>query len=136
MNTISLQESNLYRAIAELSYAIAKADQELDKKEEDVFMDIIDQELGKNDWVAEVRFEVIFNSLKPSTEEAYQHAMLLIEQNKSGLTREVVNKFKRILKGVAEVSGITEEEQDVIEKFDIDIEKLLLQAEKEKFQSK
>lgn len=133
---ISLQESNLYRAIAELSYAIARADHDLDKKEEDVFMEIIDKELGQNDWVAEVRFEVIFNSLKPSTDQAYQHAMLLIEQNKVGLNREVVNKFKRILKGVAEVSGITEEEQDVIERFDIDIEKILIQAEKEKYQSK
>ncbi len=125
MNQISLEDSNLYRAIAELAYAIAKADGTLDAKEQDAFKKIIEKELLVDDWVAGIRFDAIFTTLVPSVEESYKHAITLLRRNKENLTQALVIKFNNILRKVAEVSGISLEEQSIIERFNKDLNDMM-----------
>lgn len=126
MNKISLEDSNLYRAIAELAYAIAKADGTLEEKEQAAFKKIIEKELSKDDWVADIRFDAIFTTLVPSVEESYKHAITLMRRNKDSLTPELIVKFNNILTKVAEVSGVNAEEEKIIAQFNKDLNEMII----------
>jgi len=119
---ISFEESNLYRAIAELAYAVARSDGDLEEEERTVFVQKIAEHLGSSDWIAELRFDTIFMNIHPSVESAYKQAFSLIENNKKALTQVVVDKFKAIIKGVADVSGLTIEEEELYERFVQDLD--------------
>ena len=122
MPGISTAETNLYRAIAELGYTIAKADDVLEPEEAKAFYRIIQQELGEEArHIAESRFDILESHLSPSVDEAYNHAMYVIKRNKSALDEDMIEKFKNVIMEVAQVAGICKEEKAIIDKFQRDI---------------
>ncbi|MCS6820503.1 MAG: hypothetical protein NZ551_01395 [Microscillaceae bacterium] len=122
---LSHEQKNLYRAIAELAYAIAKADKTLEEAEIEAFENAVREELEVDEWLAEIHFKILRTSIKPDLESAYNHSMFLIKNNQKGLTPELVAKFQRILQKVANVAGVSNEEQAILDRFNQDIKKFL-----------
>jgi len=121
---LTLAEHNLYRAIAELSYIIAKADHKFMKEEVEIFKKTVKEELGQAGWLAESRFDIINDAIHPHIDQAYNHVMFTIKQNRHALSNEMVQKFINVITKVAEVADIVEEEQRIIDKFKEDIAKI------------
>ncbi len=124
--TISLEQNNLYRAIGELAYVVAKIDGIISPMERLVFQEAIKEELGKNSWFAKASFDALDNqNVKFTVEETYNRVMFNIRQNKSALNEEIIIRFISILEKVGGVSGITDIEIGVIEKFKDSVTKIL-----------
>jgi len=115
-----IEKLNLYRAIAELAYAMTMADGVFEAEEKEAFDEVIKEELGNENWVAELRFELV-SSKKTSIEDSYKTALNLIIRNKNSLTESLIQKFKNIIKRIAVVSGISPEEEILLRRFDKDI---------------
>jgi hypothetical protein len=116
--TILLEENNLYRAIGELAYFIARSDGVLRPIERLVFREAVKEDLGLNDWLAQDKFEALDNQGTPSTlEETYKRVIFSIRKNKNALTLNIIERFVKVLEKVAGVSGITQREIDLIEQF-------------------
>ena len=71
-----IEQIEIYRAIGELAYVMAKADDGLHIEEKKAFFDIIEQELKYDAWSAESRFELLDETLHPTLEHAYNEAIL------------------------------------------------------------
>ncbi len=121
---ITLAEHNLYRAIAELAYVVGKADKILHADEREAFKKAVEEELGEYGWLAESRFSVLQDEVVPEIDVAYNNVIFLIKQNKQALTLPFIQKFVNVIMRVAEVRGIVEEEQMIIDKFRADIGKI------------
>lgn len=121
---ITLAEHNLYRAIAELAYVIGKADKILHMDEREAFHKAVQEELGEYGWLAESRFSVLQDEVIPEIEMAYNNVIFLIKQNRQALTPKFIEKFVNVIMRVAEVRGIVEEEQIIIDRFRADIAKI------------
>lgn len=125
MKDLSLEIKNLYRAIGELAYVLAKSDNYLSRVEKIVFQEAIKEELGKESWLAKDRFDMLDNQqVKASLEQTYHRVMYIIRQNKNGLNEELIEKFIAVLEKVGGVSGITDEEIAFIERFREDVYKI------------
>lgn len=120
----SPEELNVSRAIAELAYAIAKADGVLDDQERQAFLQILTQEFELSETTARLRFEAIFQSANNSVEVAYQQAIFLLQRNKKALNADVISRCKAALLKVAEVSGVSQEEKRILERFNKDIQQI------------
>jgi hypothetical protein len=126
MEDLSLEVRNLYRAIGELAYVLAKSDNYLSRVERIVFQEAIKEELGKESWLAKDRFDMLDNQqVKSSLEQTYHRVLFIFRQNKYGLTEDLIEKFIAVLEKVGGVSGITDEEIAFIERFREDVQKIL-----------
>ncbi len=124
---ISLEERNLYRAVGELSFVIAKADNVLRESERQAFHQVILEEFGENSWIAEDRFHLIEKTPTSDAESTYNHVLFMIRQNKSRLTQELVEVFIRVITRVAEVANIHENQMNYINRFEDDLRKIFAQ---------
>ncbi len=116
--TVSLEENNLYRAIGELAYFIARSDGVLRPIERLVFREAVKEDLGLYDWLAQDKFDALDNQGVQSTlEETYKRVMFIIRKNKNALTLKIIERFVKVLEKVGGVSGITQIEIDLIEQF-------------------
>ncbi len=123
---ISLEKNNLYRAIGELSFVIAKSDNMLTQIEKTVFREAVKEELGEEGWIVIDRFEYLDqNNHKPTMEQTYNRAIYVFKQNKEVLSEALIEKFIALLEKVAGVSGITDREILLIEQFQEDMNKLM-----------
>ncbi len=126
MNEFVIEKRNLFRAIGELSYVIAKSDGNISKIEKLVFEEALKEELGTEGWLAKDRFDMLASQgMKAGLQETYLRVLFMFKQNKIGLNNELIEKFINILEKVAGVSGITDEEIEIIEKFKTDVSIIL-----------
>lgn len=121
---ISSQKANLYSAVGQLAYVIAKADHLLDDDEREAFRQVAKKHLGEFDWLAQDRFNVIDDLMIFDLENAYDHTLYLIRKNINALDDQMVDTFLTVMTEVAEVAGISEEEQAVIDRFKADLNKI------------
>ena len=114
---MTLEEINIYRAISSLAFALAKADGNIQDVEKEAFIEILQEEFGKDSWSAVSRFDLL-EDLNPSVENTYNEAMGVLRMYKKTFTPIVKEKAVRILLKVAEsFRGITEMESIFIERF-------------------
>lgn len=126
MNEFVIEKNNLYRAIGELSYVIAKSDGNISKIEKLVFEEALKEELGNDGWLAKDRFDMLAaQGMKAGIQETYHRVLFMLKQNKIGLDANLVEKFINILEKVAGVAGITDEEIAIIERFKSDVNAIL-----------
>jgi tellurite resistance protein len=122
---MDFQKREIYRAIAEVAYVIAKADRGLSPKERMAFNDIIREELDYDAWVAESRFEILDELVNPTMEEAYKQAMANFRRYKNVLTPELKEKAKRVVQQVAEACcGFSAKEGLILARFEKDLNEL------------
>lgn len=113
----------LVQALAELAYAIALADGELEAKEKDAFNEIIESELGKSAWSAKNRFAILEERVSPNIDQSYKIAMFAIKTNKDDFNESLKQKFINVIERIAKsVEGLREEEIELIGRFKKDIE--------------
>ncbi|MEO1655209.1 MAG: hypothetical protein AAFU64_16805, partial [Bacteroidota bacterium] len=101
--------------------AIATADDEVTSDEVSAFKQAIRESLGKGEWMAGHHFDARLHNEHFDLEASYQRALNLIEENYQALDSVLIRKFLYVLEKTAEVRGISEEEQAVINRFEQDI---------------
>ena len=108
----------IYRAIAELAYAIGKVDGKLQDSEKKAFKEIIIEEFDLESWPAESRFDILDASVRPKVEHAFNGAISTIKQQQSNFGPDIKNACIRVLERVADAHKGTEEmEMFFIERF-------------------
>lgn len=121
-------KQHLFYAIGILAYAVAKSDDKIQPEELKTLKEIVKSEIDH-----EVDFgytEIVFQLLAKdgnSIETVYKWAMNSMELGKHHLTMDLKYKFCSILKKVAAAfPPSTEEEKELIKRFDSDIEKVIV----------
>lgn len=119
---MEIEKREIYRAIAEMAYVIAKADKGLSAEERMTFHKIVEEELDFNSWVAQSRFELLDEVTQPSIDIAYNEALHDLKKYREHLTDELKQKAIRVLQKVAEAcSGYSEKERLIIDRFKSDL---------------
>lgn len=118
---LTLEERNLYRAVGELAFVIAKADSILRDGEIKAFKEAITKVFGKDYWIVEDRFKYILQTPASDVESTYNHVIFMIRQNKSALTDALVEKFTNVIHKVAEVANIHEKQKEYLDRFKKDL---------------
>jgi hypothetical protein len=120
-----LGQSQIYRAIAELAYAIAMVDGELQLEERLEFLDTIEKEWGDDSWIAESRFELLGNEVSPTIEHAYNNALFVVKRNHVALNDQLKAQLFLLIERVAQAyAGTSQAESFVIERFRRDLNAL------------
>lgn len=124
-NLMEIEKREIYRAIAEMAYVIAKADKGLSAEERMTFNKIVEEELELNSWIAQSRFELLDEVTQPSIDLAYNEALHDLKKYKEFLTEELKQKALRVLLKVAEsCSGYSEKERLIIDRFKNDLKSI------------
>ena len=118
------EKREIYRAIGELAYAIAKAGDGLRLEEKKAFMEIAEEELKFEAWAAESRFEILDEKVHPSLEHAYNEALHEFKLYKEHLTPELKEKTIKVLKKVAEACKKSEIKDFIIDRLEHDLKAL------------
>ncbi len=118
---MSPQIANLYSAVGELAYVMARTDQEMSQEEKDAFKRVIQMKLGAFDWLAAKRFDVLDSVIDLNVEVIYEHALYLIQKNAQALDEEMIEDFQKVMIEVAKVSGVSPEENELMRRFRQDI---------------
>ena len=119
-----LNKLEIYRAIGELAYLVAKAGDGLKLEEKKAFFEIIEKELKFDAWSAESRFEILDEKLHPTLEHAYNEALFELRTHKSQLTPELKNTAVKVAKTVAEVCGKSEVKDFIIDRLEKDLKNI------------
>jgi uncharacterized tellurite resistance protein B-like protein len=118
---------NLYYAIGELAYAIARADGEVQKEERRKFQDIVEAEMRCENYnfdISSIIFQIMVKDHE-STETTYNWAMNQVRLNSHYLSPELKTTFLKVMEKVAKAyPPVTIEERNLIDKFKSDIEPL------------
>lgn len=121
-------KQHLFYAVGILAYAVAKSDNKVQQEELKILKEIVKSEIDH-----EIDFgytEIVFELLAKdgnSTETVYKWAMNSMELGKHHLTMDLKYKFCSILKKVAAAfPPSTEHEKELIQRFDSDIEKIIV----------
>jgi uncharacterized tellurite resistance protein B-like protein len=116
---------NLYYAIGELAYSIARVDGKVQNEERERFHDIVVTELGRknsNIDVSDIIFQLIDKKSHADSETTYNWALNEIRLNGHYLSPELKTKFIKVLNRIAEAyPPVTPEEEALIERFRRDI---------------
>jgi tellurite resistance protein len=122
---MQIEQREIYRAIAEMAYVIAKADKGLSAEERMTFNEIVEKELELNSWVAQSRFELLDEVTQPSIDIAYNEALHDLKKYREFLTDELKEKAIRVMQKVAEsCSGYSEKERLIIDRFKNDLKNI------------
>jgi uncharacterized tellurite resistance protein B-like protein len=115
---------NLYYALGELAYAIARADGSVQKEEREKFHNIIVKELNNNEYdidVSDIVFQLMDHE-KRDSKSTYEWAMNMIKINSHYLSPELKQKFINVMENIAKAyPPVTVEEKNLIEMFKMDI---------------
>lgn len=118
---------NIYYAIGELAYAVARADGEVQPEERRRFQDLITEfstSSGMND-VSRIIFRVLDNKNMYESDTTYEWAMDTIRANSHYLSPELKQKALSLLEKVAQAyPPVTSEEHKLLVRFKKDIEPL------------
>lgn len=116
---------NLYFALGELAYAIAKADGTIQKEEKQMLHDIVTEEVKKNHNIDFDYSEIIFTIMgkdNTDSESSYEWALHEMKLNSHYLKPELKVKFQKILEKVAEAfPPVTPQEQKLLDRFQDDL---------------
>jgi tellurite resistance protein len=119
---MNIEKIEIYRAIAEMAYVVAKADKGLSADEKMAFNKIAEQELELDSWIAQSRFELLDEVTQPSIDIAYNEALYDLKKYREYITEELKEKAIRVMKRVAEsCSGYSEKERLIIDRFTNDL---------------
>lgn len=119
------EKLEIYRAIAEMAYVIAKVDRGLSSEERRAFYDVITEELEYDAWAAQSRFELLDEIVDPTIDKAYNEAMHDFRKYKKYLTPEMKEKTIRVVQRVADAChGLNEKEAFIIDRIRKDFEKI------------
>jgi tellurite resistance protein len=122
---MDIQKREIYRAIAEVAYVVAKADKGLSAEERIAFRNIIEHELDYESWVAQSRFDLLDEVTQPSLDKAYNEAINDFKKYKDHLSPELREKAINVFTKVAEAcGGFSEKEKFVIDRFKQDIQEM------------
>jgi tellurite resistance protein len=125
---MEIEKIEIYRAIAEMAYVIAKADKGLSADEKSAFSSIVEQELELHSWIAQSRFELLDEVTQPSIDIAYNEALHDFKKYREHLTDELAAKAIRVLQKVAEAcSGYSAKEKLIIDRFTDDLKNIMQQ---------
>jgi uncharacterized tellurite resistance protein B-like protein len=123
MHAMTARE-NLYYALGELAYAIARADGSVQKEEREKFHNIIVKELNNNEYdidVSDIVFQLMDHE-KRDSKSTYEWAMNMIKINSHYLSPELKQKFINVMENIAKAyPPVTVEEKNLIEMFKMDI---------------
>ncbi|UII24908.1 hypothetical protein LVD15_16540 [Fulvivirga maritima] len=117
------EKREIYRAIGELAYVIAKATNGLQPEEKAAFMQIIKEELKFEAWAAESRFEILDEKIHPTIDHAYNEALHGLKLYKEQLTPELKTTAVTVLRKVAQACGNTEIDEFILDRFESDLKK-------------
>lgn len=122
---MDIDKREIYRAIAEMAYVIAKAEHGISGEEKRAFFNIIDEELAHDSWIAQSHFELLDEITLPSLDKAYNSAIFDLSKHKGKFTPELKEKAVRVLKRVAEAfGGLGENEAFILDRFKKDIQQM------------
>ena len=122
---MDIQKREIYRAIAEMAYVIAKADRGLSAEERIAFHKIIEEDLDYESWAAQSRFELLDEVVQPSIEKAYNDAIHELRTYKEHFTEELKDKALVVLQKIAaSFNGLSQNEAFFIDRFKKDLEDL------------
>jgi uncharacterized tellurite resistance protein B-like protein len=122
---MDIAKREIYRAIAEMAYVIAKADKGLSAEERKAFYTIAAEDLDYESWAAQSRFELLDEVLQPSIDQAYNFALHDLGKHKAHLTPELKEKAVRVLQKVAAAcNGLSANEAFIIDRFRKDLSNL------------
>jgi uncharacterized tellurite resistance protein B-like protein len=122
---MQIEKIELFRAIAEMAYVIAKADRGLSAEERMAFKKIVEEELEYESWAAQSRFELLDEVTQPTIEKAYNEAIHDFRKYRNHLTEELKMKAIVVMQKVAEAcSGFSEQEAKILNRFKKDISDL------------
>lgn len=120
-----IEKREVYRAIAEMAYVIAKADHGLSAEERIAFRTIIQEELDYDSWAAQSRFELLDEITEPSIEKVYNEAIHDFRLHKRVFTEELKEKVLRVVKRLAEVcNGLSDKEAFIMDRLRHDLNNL------------
>jgi hypothetical protein len=123
---MEIEKREIYRAIAEMAYVIAKSDKGLSVEEKQTFNNIVERELELHSWIAISRFELLDEVTQPSIDIAYNEALHDLKKYRSHLTTELKDKAIYVMTKVAEsCSGFSEKEKLIIDRFRSDLKSIM-----------
>jgi len=115
---------NLYFALGELAYAVAKADGQIQKEEKQLLHDIVTKEVNADNIDFDYS-EIIFNIMgkdNADAETSYNWALQEMKLNSHYFKPELRNKFWDVLLKVAEAfPPVTPHEQKFLDRFKKDL---------------
>jgi uncharacterized tellurite resistance protein B-like protein len=115
----------IYRAIGELAYVVAKADKGLSAEERAAFYQIAQEELNYESWAAQSRFDLLDEVVKPSIDVAYNDAIHELRKYKDHFTADLKDKALLVLQKVAaSCNGLGPNEAFILDRFRKDLEVL------------
>lgn len=121
----NIERREIYRAIGELAYVVAKADRGLTSAEREAFFRIANEELEYDSWAAQSRFELLDEVTQPSIDRAYNDAMHELRKYSEHLTPELKDKALIVLQRVAaSCDGLSAHETFVLDRFRKDLQSL------------
>lgn len=119
---MEIEKREIYRAIAEMAYVIAKADKGLSAEERMAFNQIVEEELQLNSWIAQSRFELLDEVTQPTIDVAYNEALHDLKKYREFLTEDLKQRALRVVMRVAEsCSGYSEKERLIIDRLKSDL---------------
>ena len=122
---MNIEKREIIRAIAEMAYVMAKSEHGISSEERLAFFKIIEDEMGKESWVAQSHFELLDEVTLPTLHEAYNAALFELKKHKDHFTPDLRVRPVRVLQRVAESFGGTgENEAFVLDRFKQDIKAL------------
>ena len=122
---MDIEKREIYRAIAELAYVVAKADKGLSAEERMAFYKIAATDLDYDSWAAQSRFELLDEVIHPSIEKAYNDAIHELKKYKEHFTPDLKDKAILVLQKVAaSCNGLSANEAFIIDRFKKDLQHL------------
>lgn len=122
---MNIERREIYRAIGELAYVVAKSDRGLTSAEKEAFYQIAKEELEYDSWAAQSRFDLLDEVTKPSIEHAYNEAMHELRKYSDHLTTELKEKALVVLQRLAACcGGLSANETFVLTRFRKDLQSL------------
>ena len=119
---------NVYYALGEMAYAIAKADGAVQKEERKKVHEIVAEEMRKSNInidYAETIFQILDKD-DNDAESSYEWAMQEFDENKTHLTPALVDQFIVIVDRIAEAFDLPSDREDaLVARFKMDIKKLI-----------
>ncbi|HTE29495.1 MAG TPA: hypothetical protein VK666_03915 [Chryseolinea sp.] len=119
---MDIERREIYRAIGELAYVVAKADKGLSAEEKAAFYDIAQADLDYESWAAQSRFELLDEQVQPSIEKAYNEALHELRKYKAYFSADLKEKALTVLQKVAACcNGLTANEAFILDRFRKDL---------------
>ena len=125
MSGANIERREIFRAIGELAYVVAKSDRGLTPAERQSFFQIAQEELEYDSWAAQSRFELLDEVTQPSIDRAYNDAIHELRKYSDYLTQEIKEKVMTVLQRVAvSCDGLSANETFVLDRVRKDLQSL------------